>query len=101
MAGSVMAFRRYGVTIDMHERAVIRWWGVVFPLRKSRFMVDEYTDVKVGPGVKQGEKITGDSSYPVVLKGPADKEAKLVYVKGHKEAKAMASRVAEFTGLNT
>ena len=98
--GVFFTFNRRGVVIDMNRRELIRWWGILVPMRRWRFPIDHYTSIKLGPARKAGQRIDDDSFYPILMKGTNQPDVRIVDVKGRKQSRQAAREIAEFTGLS-
>ncbi len=95
--GGALVFGRSWTTIDRSQRAVIKQWGLVVPLKERTFPLEGYTAVTLG--FVQGDSDTSDR-FPVGLKARAGTDLPLCSFTVYGESRACAVAVAKHLHLD-
>ena len=94
VAGTVLAFGRSGVVIDLHKRTITRWWGLLVPMKKTEDDLSLYEHVEISKKVVRNKNST-TTYYPVLLKGTGP-DVKFENPTTHKIARRHAEELAKF-----
>ncbi len=90
--GGTLVFGRSWTTIDTSQRAVIKQWGLLVPLKERTVPFEAYTAVTLG--FVQGDSDTSDR-FPVGLKARAGADLPLCSFTVYGESRACAVEVAK------
>jgi len=93
-AGAALMFGRTGMTIDRRQKTILKWWGLLAPMKRTEYPLDQYSRVTLG----RESRSSGDSTtivFPVKLEGagstPAiEIEAPQLYPAGRQLAEKLA-----------
>ncbi len=74
LVGAGLMFGRSGMTIDRRQQTVSKWWGILVPMKRDEYPLDQYSRVTLGRETRS----SGDSSvtvFPVKLEGAGEVKA--------------------------
>jgi hypothetical protein len=90
-AGAALAFGRSWTTLDVTQRAAIKQWGLLLPMKEQTRPLDEFKAVALG--IIQGDSDSSDR-FPVMLKGGSGLDLVLCSSTSYAEARTCAAEVA-------
>jgi hypothetical protein len=94
IAGAALMLGRNGITIDRRFQTVIRWWGLIVPLRKTEYRFDRFDRVRMDQS--KGDSDSQDT-YPVCLAGSLLEDRLIVSQGGnYQEARRLAETLSRF-----
>ncbi len=92
--GAVLVFGRNGVVIDRRRRAIVKWWGVLLPMRRVEYRLDLFDQVRMDFTSGGGDS---SDAYPISLAGgPGTAKLPLIQPTNYREARKAAERIARF-----
>jgi hypothetical protein len=94
--GGTLVFGRMWTTIDRSQRAVIKQWGLLVPMRERILPLHGHTAVRLG--FVEGDSDSADQ-FPVALKAQAGADLQLRSFTAYADARACARAVAEHLRL--
>jgi hypothetical protein len=92
--GAALVFGRSGVILDRQRGTLVRWWGLLVPMKRTEQSLDGFETVRLGytPGDSKHAAtypvtlVPGDGGRPVPMQAPTDYAA----------ARRLAERLARF-----
>lgn len=82
IAGAALIFGRSGVTINRRDRTVVKWWGLLVPMKRTEYRLDVFEYVLLD--IHAGDRNAGDTciihlvgsghTAPFYIPSPADYE---------------------------
>ena len=66
--GAALMFGRSGMIIDRRKRSIVRWSGLLVPMKKTTYPLDYHDRITIRKDLRRSEKHTY-YAYPIVLKG--------------------------------
>ncbi len=66
--GTGLMFGRSGMIINRRKRSIVRWSGLLVPMKKTTYPLDYHDRITIRKELRSGEKQTY-YAYPIVLKG--------------------------------
>ncbi len=93
VVGAGLVFGRSGIILDRRRKLIIRWRGLMIPMKQEEQYLDHVKQVSI-------HKDTGDSdsgdSYPVRLEGDNMKAVDIISPMNYPEARRAAEELAKF-----
>ena len=92
--GTALVFGRSGTILDRQRGTLVRWWGLLVPMKRTEYLLDGFEKICLGynPGDSKHAAtypvtlVPGDGGKPVPMQAPAD----------YAEARRLAERLAKF-----
>lgn len=95
--GAAFIFGRWGVTVNRREASLVKWWGLLVPMKRTEYDLAKFASVSVNREVRRS-KNSACTVYPVRLKGDAD-SADLEAPRDYGDARQTAEQLAKFLSL--
>jgi len=98
--GAAMMFGRSGMIIDRRKGTLVRWSGLLVPMKKTTHLLDNHDQITIQKELRRGEKRTY-YVYPVVLKGSHGAAEGIVFAEptDYPEARRTAEEITAFLKL--
>jgi hypothetical protein len=94
VVGGVLVFGRNGVAIDRRRRIVVKWWGLLLPMRRAEHQLDLFDRVRMD--FTSGDSDSSDA-YPISLTGgPGTAKLPLIQPTDYRQARKTAEEIARF-----
>ncbi len=94
LVGAAVGLGRSGRLLDLRNRSLTAWWGLLVPFSRRRHKLDEFDRVTISREVRQS-KDSSDTVYPVRLLGDANKVS-FGEPRDYFEARRSGERLAKF-----
>jgi len=85
---------RSGVTIDAGQETIVKWYGLIVPMKTSVYRFDQYNRVILRKEIRKNKNST-TTFYPVGLEGDNVDEFVVTSPTDYQEARSKAERVAK------
>ena len=94
VVGAALVFGRSGIILDRGRGRIVRWWGLLVPMRRVEHMLDSVRQVEMD--FSRGDSDSADT-WPVKLSGEGiAKPITVVQPTGFAEARQAAEELARF-----
>ncbi len=94
--GAGLAFGRTGVRIDRLRRSIVKWQGLIIPMRSQKLSLDAFRKVTLTQE-SRGDNDSRTVVYPVRLKGEGKTaDVEIAAPQSYARARAKAEELAEF-----
>jgi hypothetical protein len=98
--GVAMMFGRSGMIIDRRKGTLVRWSGLLVPMKKTTYILDYHDRITIRKDLRRSEKRTY-YAYPIVLKGSHGDTEGIVFDEptDYSEARRTAEEITAFLKL--
>ena len=97
--GAAFVLGRRGVLVNVRDRNVVTWWGLLVPFRSTACALNQYDHVGLTREIRRSKNSTY-TVYPVRLTGDEAKRISFGEPRNYKEARAGAEQLAKFVQLD-
>ncbi len=95
--GALFMFGRLGLTLNRRDRTAAKWWGLLFPFKKTVHLIAEDAMILVTKEIRRSQK-SSTTVFPVRIP-TKDGELALTESRKYEQARQDAERAAKFMGL--
>jgi hypothetical protein len=97
VVGTGLAFGRSGVRIDLLRRSIVKWQGLMVPMRSQKLSLDSFQKVTLSQE-SRGDSDSRTVVYPVRLKSAGrTADVEISAPQSYERARAKAEELAKFT----
>lgn len=101
--GSALVFGRSGLLIDRREKIITKWWGLLVPMKKKLFDVNDFAKISLSKEIRRSSSSSGGSSsytvFPVRIVG-ADEKLNIEESRDYREARRAGEALAAFLSFS-
>lgn len=94
VVGFILMLSRSGIIINRRTRVAIQWWGILIPMKKTEYNMDDFIKVRIE--LRTGDRRSPDTFHINLARAGSQNTLNIIYLTSYEMALNAAEELATF-----